>query len=679
MNTSSTPPWLPRRLALLLRRLTFQRQLSITVTIGVLMLALLSSLASAWQGSRQIRDTLMQQSMQVASSLAQQSTLALLYASPDNASEAIKATLAYPDVKRVEIFRADGRSLVYRGITETRYADPAMPQMPSRSVFLEAETDEAWHFIAPVWTRPETSPFDVVAPQEEYLGFVRVTQSKSTLGRLMANIFVVNLAISFFIALVILLTIRWLSDRLTRPLTALSRAMAKAERGEANVRADLEGPRDIETMAHAFNRMIAVLQERGEELLRHREHLEELVRERTSQLSQAKERAEVASQAKTAFLARMSHELRTPLNAIMGYAQILQMNKGLTELQAHGIQTIRHSGEHLLMLIVDILDLSRIESGKTELHPSCVDLHALMTAMGDIIGIKAKEKGLNFITVCSPDIPRALLVDEQRLRQVILNLLSNAVKFTMHGNVRVVVSLTEASADPDVAALHFEVVDSGTGIADHDLERIFEPFEQAGDARSRSAGTGLGLAISRQLIRLMGGDIQVTSVLGEGSRFWFELRLPIASLADGASASSQGMTGVNIVGFEGSARTILVVDDVELNRTLLSDMLKPLGFVVLHAGDGAQALAQVQTSPPDLILMDLAMPVMDGLEATRRIRWGDQGAQVPIVALSAHASDSDHAQAMTAGANAFMVKPFDRHALLVVMANLLQLQWMYDI
>lgn len=677
MNTSSTPPWLPRRLALLLRQLTFQRQLSITVTIGVLLLALLSSLASAWQGSRQIRDTLMQQSMQVASSLAQQSTLALLYASPDNASEAIKATLAYPDVKRVEIFRADGRSLVYRGITEARYAEPAMPQMPSRSVFLEAETDEAWHFIAPVWTRPETSPFDVVAPQEEYLGFVRVTQSKSTLGRLMANIFVVNLAISFFIALVILLTIRWLSDRLTRPLTALSRAMAKAERGEANVRADLEGPRDIETMAHAFNRMIAVLQERGDELLRHREHLEELVRERTSQLSQAKERAEVASQAKTAFLARMSHELRTPLNAIMGYAQILQMNKGLTELQAHGIQTIRHSGEHLLMLIVDILDLSRIESGKTELHPTCVDLHALMTAMGDIIGIKAKEKGLNFITVCSPDIPRALLVDEQRLRQVILNLLSNAVKFTMQGNVRVVVSLAEPAADPDMTALHFEVVDSGTGIAEHDLERIFEPFEQAGDARSRSAGTGLGLAISRQLIRLMGGNVQVTSVLGEGSRFWFELTLPIASLTD-ASSAPKGVSGANIVGFEGPARSILVVDDVELNRTLLSDMLKPLGFEVLHASDGAQALERVQASPPDLILMDLAMPVMDGLEATRRIRWGDQGAEVPIVALSAHASDSDHAGAIGAGANAFMVKPFDRQALLAVMANLLQLQWMYD-
>ncbi len=683
MTSRTQPMHQAGKLSGFLRQMTFQRQLSIAVAVGVLCLALFSSMASTWQGSREIRDTLMRQSLRIATSLAAQSSLALLYGSSDNASDAINATLAFPDVLRVEIRRADGSLLVSGGLTGTEKSE-APPPKP-REAYLESDAEQTWRFVAPVWTKPMATPFDVVAPPEEFLGYVRVVHSKATLSRMTANIFTVNLAISFFFAAIFLVAIRFLAARLTRPLRVLSSAMARAERGEAQVRAVVDGPQDIQAMAVAFNRMIAVLQERGDELQRHHEHLEDLVRDRTVELRMAKERAEVANHAKSAFLARMSHELRTPLNAIMGYAQILKMDRGLNERQNVGLNTIYSSGEHLLLLIIDILDLSQIEAGKTELRPVTMLPHAFLGQLADIIRVKAEEKGLRFEFDCADDVPTAIQADEKRLRQILLNLLSNAVKFTEQGQVTLAVRVIDReqpeAPEPQRARLRFEVRDTGSGISPGELERIFEPFEQAGDAQSRAAGTGLGLAISRQLVRLMGGDIRVDSRLGAGSLFWFDLWVTCVN-ADSSSGDPRSLSAVallsGVTGYEGPRRRIVIADDVLANRTMLVDLLSPLGFDTLEAANGQEALDLVRDTAPDLVLMDLTMPVMDGLEAMRQIRAGKAGHAVPIIALSANASNIDREQSLAAGASSFIAKPFGRASLLEHVGSCLHLQWTTD-
>ncbi|WP_290642815.1 ATP-binding protein [Aquabacterium sp.] len=651
--------------------MTFQRQLAIAMTVGVLGLALFSSMGSAWQGSRQVRGNVIQQSLRIASSLATQSTLALLSGAPENATEAVATTLAFPDVLRVEIRKTDASALLVKGVAvKDNDEKPAKVDPAGREPYLDSETDEAWRFVAPVWTAKRDTPFDVVAPTDEFLGYVVVVLSKSTLSQMVTNIFLANILSSFFFAAIFLVVIRFLCARLARPLNLLSAAMFRAEQGEVHVRTEVDGPSDIQAMALAFNRMIAALQERGGELQRHRDHLEELVRDRTNELRRAKERAEVASQAKSDFMARMSHELRTPLNAILGYAQILKMDRTLSDRQLTCLNTIHGSGEHLLMLIVDILDLSQIEAGKTELHLGPVNTRALANMLDDVIRIKAAEKQLIFIVECAEDVPSTLMVDEKRLRQVLLNLLSNAVKFTQSGQVRLSLSRIEQDQRGDHVRIRFDVQDSGVGIRSEDQERIFEPFEQAGDSRSRAAGTGLGLAISRQLVRLMGGQLQLSSEPGTGSRFWFELSLQMVD-----AMVREPVRHPLVTGYTGERRRILVVDDVEANREMLVAMLRPLGFETLEAVHGQDALDQVQASNPDLVLMDLAMPVMDGLEATRRLRANERTKDLPVIALSANASNTHRDEALAAGATLFMSKPFDSADLLRNLERCLSLNW----
>ena len=417
-----------------------------------------------------------------------------------------------------------------------------------------------------------------------------------------------------------------------------------------------------------------------EELKRHRDHLEELVGERTVELTVAKERADVASQAKSTFLASMSHELRTPLNAVLGYAQILKRDKGLSERQTVGLNTIQQSGEHLLTLINDILDLAKIEAGKLDLYPNAFNLPVFLRTVGDIIRVKAEEKSLLFAFEMQADLPQVVHADEKRLRQILLNLLSNAVKFTDHGQIDLRVHCMASSDAPQEVPLgdahawiRFEVQDTGIGMTQEQLSKIFRPFEQVGEAQRRTGGTGLGLAISRQLIRLMDSDIQVESKSGAGSLFWFELSLPVEPDIVALLPREQRITG-----YCGPRKSVLIVDDVTENRAMLVEMLSALDFTICEAANGQDALAQVQALHPDLIVMDIRMPVMNGLDATRCLRQSPFFSKVPIIVVSASTSDSDQTESLAAGANAFLAKPIDQERLFNQIGELLGLSWVVE-
>ena len=385
---------------------------------------------------------------------------------------------------------------------------------------------------------------------------------------------------------------------------------------------------------------------------------------REAALAEAQRLAQVRSD----FLAQMSHELRTPLNGILGYAQILRRDKSLGEQQLAGLNVIQQSGEHLLTLINDILDLAKIEAGKLELYPSNVSLPRFLNAIAEMIWVKAEQKGLDFLYDPAPELPAMIRADEMRLRQVLLNLLANAVKFTDGGCVRLSVRFSPPSR------FRFDVQDSGIGIREDHLDAIFQPFEQTGEMQRRLGGTGLGLAITRQFVRLMDGDMHVESRIGQGSRFWFELELPVV---DDAIAETDFERIVS--GYQGARKTILVVDDVAENRTVVVDMLGRLGFQMAQASDGRDAFEKASTLKPDLILMDIVMPVMDGLEATRRLRQLPGLEELPIIAISASASDQDRERYLAAGLNAFLPKPIDYDSLLVQIALLLKLAWTYEL
>ncbi|MBI4693691.1 MAG: response regulator [Gammaproteobacteria bacterium] len=408
------------------------------------------------------------------------------------------------------------------------------------------------------------------------------------------------------------------------------------------------------------------------EVLELKAQLERGVAERTAQLeasnaalSAAKDAAESANRAKSIFLANMSHELRTPLNAVIGFAQILERDEALPDDKRRQIAAINRSGGHLLALINNVLEISRIEAGRMELHHDAFDLGMVLDAAEEIIRIRTEAKALSFVVERPSGLPSFVVGDATYLRQVLLNLLGNAVKFTEQGGIVLRV------ADEGGERLRFEVCDTGPGIAQEEQENIFQGFYQTEAGVAKGEGTGLGLAISREIVHLMGGGLELTSAPGAGSVFAFSIPLPLAATVPEMRAG----TRIARLAAGQAAPRILVAEDLEDNQEVVRQLLQGIGCEVEIAPNGHEALARFRAWRPDLILMDIRMPEMDGFQATRLIRALPEGRTLPIVALTASAFEEDRREILAAGCDDLVSKPVDYEHLLTVIGARLGLRY----
>ncbi|MGI8504079.1 MAG: ATP-binding protein [Hassallia sp.] len=452
--------------------------------------------------------------------------------------------------------------------------------------------------------------------------------------------------------------IMYISKAIAYPIKALSDVAQKATQ-EFNVETPITKTDEVGLLTAYFNQLI------------------HQVTTLLSKQKEAKIAVDIANHAKSEFLANMSHELRTPLNGILGYAQILENSKTLTEQEKHGISIIRSCGLNLLTLINDILDISKIEAHQMELRPTDFYLPSLLQGVVEICRFKAEEKNIDFIYQPAANLPTGVTADDKRLRQVLINLLGNAIKFTDNGgvtfNVDFITNYT-INNKQKMNKVRFKIQDTGVGMSPTQIEKIFLPFEQLGDSTHQTEGTALGLAISQKIVELMGSSIKVKSKFGVGSVFEFEIEFLIP---DNWTESNTITNGGRITGYSGSRRQIMIVDDSWENRSVIVNLLEPLGFTIIEAANGEEGLEKATLYYPDLIISDLDMPIIDGWEMLRQLRTNKIFKDIIFIAYSASIYDRNRQKNQVGGGNDFLAKPVQAAEIYRILSKHLKLNWIY--
>ena len=652
-----------------------QISLSTKVTLAMTSMVLLSIIISTSLSLHYHQQTLRQQLSQKAEAI-----LVVLTASVSDSEETSNFNLVKNIIDRLTAqqivisstaYRSDGTIIIDTNVDRQ---DDAIP-IVNEKTFLEWKSDS---LVA-------VKPLKIA---NETVGGISIELSTASLQQRLIAEKNRSMAIAVFIASIVSIVAFYWSHCVTEPLKQMITAAQYIASGGLDQEITVKSNDEFAVLARTFNFMTLQLSKTVEDLELRAQALHQsetyasnqalLLQKTLYRLEEAKALAEQANQAKSLFLSNMSHELRTPLNGILGYAQILKRDRTLNDKQQNGIEIIYKSGNHLLTLINDILDLSKIEARKLELYPTQLHCQSFFDSITDIIRLQATERDIFFECIVSSNLPVGIEADEKRLRQVLLNLLSNAVKFTDRGKVTLQIQSIpshKSKLDPSLVTLRFEVIDTGVGITPEKLEQIFQPFEQVGDVKKREAGTGLGLTISMNLVTLMGGQIGVSSKPGQGSTFWFDAVFPLVETVVAIDSLEHRR---QIIGYKGKKRRILAVDDKEENRLVVLNLLEPLGFEVVLADDGQQEVDLAQQIEPDCILTDLVMPVKSGFEAVKEIRQIKAIADVVIIAISASVLQSDRHQSRIVGCEAFLPKPIDEKQLLAVLQKHLQLEWIYE-
>ena len=527
-------------------------------------------------------------------------------------------------------------------------------------VMIKTIKNVAYPVDAATWFEAATKAIDAALPISKVAGTQANTVMLEMKSAAKRNL-IVSVCFFIFVVFIFYLFTLWAKNNILRPIHKLIDITQQVATGDFSQRVAIRSEDEIGQLGLAFNQMAEDLQRSTHQQLEAKEQAEE-----------AKEQAEIANKAKSVFLANMSHELRSPLNAILGFTQIMTRSQTLSQEHIENIGIISRSGEHLLTLINQVLDLSKIEAGQTNLNENNFDLYRLLDDVKEMFQPKADEKHLQFCFEREPEVPQYVRTDEVKLRQVLINLLNNALKFTEVGGICVRIGIRK-----DQAQLQFEVEDTGLGIAPEELDSLFKAFVQTQSGQQVQEGTGLGLAISHQFVQLMGGDIQVESEVGCGTLFKFDIQV---NIVEASQVTCSTKLQRRVIALEpGQPRyRILIVDDKWTNRQFLIKMLNPLGFELQEATNGQEAIEIGKEFEPQLIYMDMRMPVMSGYEATKRIKATVKGQATAIIALTASSLEEERAVALSAGCDDFMRKPFKEGEIFEMISKHIGVRYVYE-